>query len=169
MKRINAGLLSKRYHVRSLDGNDVKDVVSLCAENELYYRHCPPFVSEKSVLKDMSALPPGKELRDKYYVGYFDRDALIAVLDLICGYPDDDTCFIGFFMLAKRLQGAGVGSAVVSELCGRIKELGFARVRLGWIRGNPQASHFWKKNGFCETGASYDTDGYTVIVAEKRL
>ena len=36
----------------------------------------------------MKALPPNKEAFDKYYLGYYDGEKLIAVMDFILGYPD---------------------------------------------------------------------------------
>lgn len=41
--------------------------------------------------------------------------------------------------------------------------------RIVWVKGNPQAEHFWKKNGFVETGATNETDKYTVVVARRGL
>ena len=34
------------------------------------------------------------------------------------------------------------------------------------MKGNSQAEHFWKKNLFIETRITYDTDIYTVVVAQ---
>jgi hypothetical protein len=45
--------------------------------------------------------------------------------------------------------------------------LGMKEVRLCWVDGNPQAEHFWHKNGFKETGATNVTEAYTAIVARK--
>lgn len=42
--------------------------------------------------------------KDKYYVGFYHKDKLVAVMDLIVKYPNDETAFIGFFMMAKKLQ-----------------------------------------------------------------
>ncbi len=72
-------------------------------------------------------------------------------------------------MLAAELQNKGIGSSIITELGDKLKELGVAAIRLGWVNGNPQAEHFWKKNGFNETGITYDTADYMVIVAEKAL
>ena len=161
--------LSENYQVRRLDKNDVSAVLALCGKNSLYYRHCPPAPSEESVLRDMEALPPGKTLSDKYYCGYFRDGALAAVLDLIVAYPDETMAFIGFFMTDVSVQNRGTGSAIVEELCAFLRGEGFGSVRLGWVKGNPQAEHFWRKCGFTETGVSYETDGYTVIVARRDL
>lgn len=160
---------SRRYCVRRMDRADVADIYSLCKKNGLYYRYCPPFVTEQSILEDMEALPPNKEAFDKYYVGYYEGADLIAVMDLIRAYPDEGTAFIGFFMTAASVQNAGVGSSIIDELCCYLARAGFSNVRLGWVKGNPQAEHFWRKNGFEETGDTYDTGAYTVVVAKRNL
>lgn len=53
-----------------------------------------------------------------------------------------DTAFIGFFMMNKSLQGRGVGTALVSEVLAYLTALGFAAVRLGIDKENPQSNHF---------------------------
>ena len=89
------------------------------------------------------------DIKDKYYVGYFKNEKLIAVLDLIDGYPKKDIVFIGFLMIDISIQKNGVGSAIVNELIDYLTTLKYKEVRLGWINGNLQAEHFWIKNGFC--------------------
>ena len=108
-------------------------------------------------------------MNDKYYVGYYDGERLIAVMDLIMAFPDKTTAFIGFFMTETDVQSNGVGSAIITELCNVMSRIGMKEVRLGWVKGNPQAEHFWKKNGFAETGATNETEEYTVIVARREL
>lgn len=44
-------------------------------------------MTRKSIESDMVALPDNVDFKDKYYVGYFKNEKLIAVLDLIDGYP----------------------------------------------------------------------------------
>ena len=161
--------ISRNYRVRSLGLKDVPEVYSLCRSNELYYSFCPPFVTEESIIKDMRALPPRKELKDKFYIGFYDDSGLAAVMDLIIAFPNDRTAFIGFFMVDAGRSNKGVGSGIIKELDEFLSNNGFEFIRLGWVKGNPQAEHFWHKNGFKETGVTYDTDGYTVIVAEKEI
>lgn len=114
---LDVSLLSNKYLVQKIDSTDIVKVYELCRNNSLYYQYCPPFVSEQSIIDDMNALPPNKDLSDKYYVGYYEGDKLIAVLDLIMAYPDDSTAFIGFFMTDTSVQNKGVGSSVIDELC----------------------------------------------------
>ena len=166
---MNVAMLSARYRVRVLLPEDAPKIVALCRGNPLFYRYCPPFVTEERVLADMRALPPEKEAKDKYYAGFFERDRLIAVLDLILDYPVEYSAFIGFFMTDISIQNRGIGSSIIGEICRMLKEGGYREMRLGWAKGNPQSSHFWQKNGFRETGDSYETDGYTVLIARRDL
>ena len=161
--------ISSRYEVRRLGQGDIPEIYELCRKNSLYYEYCPPFVTPESIRADLGALPPGKESTDKYYLGFYDGGRLNAVLDLILAYPDGRTAFIGFFMMEQSMQGTGIGSESIGGLCVGLKDMGFRAVRLGWVQGNPQARQFWQKNGFRETGISYQTENYTVVVAQREL
>lgn len=90
-------------------------------------------------------------------------------MDFIMAYPDEKTAFIGFFMTEVSVQNTGIGSKIINNLCSCLTDIGLSVVRLGWVKGNPQAEHFWHKNGFTETGITYDTDNYTVVIAQRVL
>ena len=158
--------ISKTYEVRALNEQDILQVYNLCCKNELYYQYCPPFVTTESIKADMTALPPGVTLDNKYYIGFYDRDNLIAVMDLILGYPDKNTAYIGFFMTGIFVQNKGVGSEIISELRRFVSNNGFTKIQLCWVQNNPQAEHFWHKNGFMETGKIYNMDDYHVVEAQ---
>lgn len=166
---MDVSIFSDRFAVRPLTEADVEIVFALCAGNPLFYQHCPPTVTRASILEDMKALPPGKTLDDKYYVGYFDGDKLIAVLDLIHGTPKPSIAFIGFFMTDASTQGQGFGTAIITELTACLTALGYDSIRLGWIRGNPQSEHFWRKNGFSPILTTKNNGPYEVVIAEKQL
>ena len=53
-----------------------------------------------------------------YYIGYFSNGQLIAVMDLIDGYPQRDIAFIGFFMTDAEVHNRGVGSAIIADAKG---------------------------------------------------
>lgn len=105
--------------------------------NDQYYRYCGGETSPGRIRQDLTLCPPGIPLAQKYYVGFFAAGTLVAVMDLVDGYPDADTAFIGFFMMNKSLQGRGVGTALVSEVLACLTALGFAAVRLGIDKENP--------------------------------
>lgn len=166
---MDVSLLSNRYSVQILGESDVEKIYELCRKNPLFYHYCPPFVSPKNIIEDMNALPPNKEMKDKYYMGYYDGKRLIAVMDLIMKFPDKSTALIGFFMTDVSVQNAGIGSKIIEELCVHLAQTGISKVRLGWAKGNSQSENFWHKNHFVETGDFHDMDKYTVIVAQRYL
>ncbi len=158
-----------KYTVKKLGEQELEQVYQLCQGNPQYYQYCPPFVTKESIRADMNALPPRKMIEDKYYLGFYDGDSLVAVMDLILKFPKEETAFVGFFMMNAAYQGRGIGTAIMEEMCACLKEYGFYYVRLGFAKGNPQSEHFWMKNGFQRTGVEVQNEGYTVVVLEKQL
>ena len=161
--------LSKQYFVRRLTQKDAQQVECLQQGNPMYYKFCPPAPSIKSVLNQMNALPPGKELRDKYFIGFFEEEELIAVMDLIEAYPNQETVFIGFFMVSKERSGLGIGSNIIKQCLHEIERQGFSFVRLGYMKGNLQSENFWRKCQFTPTGIETDNGQGIVVVLEKEL
>ena len=163
---------SKEYDVRMLKDDDIPLIFALCEKNTQFYEHCPPFVTAESIRQDLHVLPQRKinEPQDKYYLGYFDdAGQLVAVMDFIDHYPTAQSGFIGFFMVELSMQGAGVGSAIITELCAYLHNLGYEEIRLGYVNGNKQSEAFWKKNQFTDTGLRNHTQDYTVVVMNRML
>ena len=107
--------LSKRFFVRALETEDVDIIYDLCSKNKLFYEFHQPFVTRESILDDRNALPPGKSKEDKAYIGLFDGDTLVAVMDLILGYPTEEIVWIGFFMMDTAYQNQGIGTQIIQE------------------------------------------------------
>ena len=141
-------LLSKKYKVRTLDRNDVDIIYDMSCKNEIFYKYHPPFVTKESILEDMEALPPNKSYDDKFYIGFFEGDSLVANMDLILSYPSEEIAFIGLFMTNVQYQNKGISTNIIRDTCDYLKNLGYKKVRLGVDKGNPQSNSFWQKNGF---------------------
>ncbi len=157
------------YPARRLTAEDADAILKLYEGNPQYFEAMHSPATRESVLDDLTALPQGKTAEDKFFLGFYDGNALVAVMDWIDGYPDKRTAFIGLFMVDAAYQGRGVGSAIVRDYLDRFARLGFERVRLGYVETNPQSEAFWKKNGFAPTGERSERGGYAVILAEKAL
>jgi len=160
--------LSSRYSVRLMDDSDADDILAFCLKNTQYYQYCGKQPSRELILNDLRVTPPGVPASSKYYVGFYDGDLLVAVLDLIDGYPERCNAFIGFFMMNRQLQGREIGSGIIREVCRCLKEAGITSVLLGIDAENPQSTHFWKKNGFLVI-REVEQDGWAVLLAEKTL
>ena len=74
-------------------------------------------------------------MNDKYYIGFFKRDKLIAVMDLIMNYPKKKTAFIGLFMMDVNYQNKGIGSRVIGEVLSYLKSENYEKIRLGGDKG----------------------------------
>ncbi len=166
---IRIELFSDQYKVRKLTRQDIDEIYQLMSKNSLYYEYCPPFVTRESIREDMEILPPGKDRGDKYYVGFYQDKKLAAVMDLIDGYPEKEIAYIGFFMVDTTLQNRGTGTAIIDCLCGYLSEQGYSSARLAWVKGNPQAEHFWLKNKFVQLRETTSNAADEVILAERIL
>ena len=163
--------LPPNYSVRKLQpvDADIKKIYALASQNTLFCQYHPPFATRQSILDDMSALPPGKTMMDKFYIGFFDGTVLAAVVDFILAYPDETTGYIGFFMVDKSRQGQGIGSRIVADIENAMRNNGMRHSRLAVDKGNPQSYSFWTKNGYTVCGPAIPNDSSAYIPMQKEL
>lgn len=143
--------LSDTWNVRKLDREDIELIYDLMKDNTIFYQYHPPFVTRESILEDMEALPPGKEYDDKYYIGFFQDNSLVAIMDLILDYPTENIDFIGLFMMNTKYQNQGLGSKIICECMKALRKQGYKKIKIGVDKKNPQSYSFWRKNGFTKT------------------
>ena len=164
---MNIQFLSDRYTIRDLLPQDAEMIYEVLKNNTVFYEYHPPMVTVESILEDMEALPPNKGYEDKHYIGFFNNDILVAVMDLIEHYPQQGTVLLGFFAMNSDYQGYGIGTEIISDSIAYLAQVGFQKVRLGIDKGNPQSKTFWLKNGFAFTGEEYGNDGSVILVMER--
>ena len=148
MRRLDCAALSRDLAVRELTAAESGAVFALYETNPQYFRYCGSPALPETAARDMASLPPGVDREQKYFLGYYDGGELLAVLDLIDGYPDAGTAFLGLFMVRGDRAGQGLGTRLMEELFASLASAGFLRVRLAFAAENPQAARFWAKNGF---------------------
>lgn len=96
--------LSQTFNVKKLTESNIDDMLALCKKNTFFFEYCPPAPTKKSLMEVLSALPPNKTLQDKFFVGFYDKNKLVAICDLISGYPHAQTAFIGYLCLTRRCK-----------------------------------------------------------------
>ena len=165
---IDISKISSNYVIRKLNDSDSDSIVELCKDNMQFYKYCELKPTKEQILHDLHITPPGIDISSKYYIGFYQKDVLVAVMDLIDGYPKQDFAFIGFFMMNKDFQGKKIGTAIISELITYLTVIGKTAIRLAINKDNPQSNHFWKKNGFVVI-SEVDRNGWTILVSEKQL
>ena len=145
--KLDIQYFSKQFKVTYLKKEDLTKILPLCESNPLYYKHFPPMVSVQSILDDMEALPLNKKKEDKYYIGFWNEDSLIAMMDLINAYPDEESAWIGFFMVDQKYANKGVGTSIIEDVSNYLR-IRYNYIRLAYVEENKQCAHFWKKNNF---------------------
>ena len=164
---LNISQLSTKYKIKKLGAEDVSGILKLENGNPLYFAYCPPEPCRETVLHDLKALPEGKSLEDKFYIGFFENGNLIAIMDFILSFPEKDTIFIGLFMMDS--EESGKGSAIIAEALTTWKSEGYKKVRLAYMKGNMQSRNFWRKCGFTETGVEKENEHGIAVIMEKIL
>lgn len=156
--------------VRELPSGDMSKLLNLCLGNPQYYRPLGYAPTIDSLSDELAELPPGCSPKQKQCLGYYsDSGELIAVLDVVRGYPDMASVFIGFFMVDAAYQGIGLGRGIISRLCHSLRLEGYHRVRLGYVDGNAQSQGFWARCGFSPSGETVNCGTYQVVPMEKPL
>jgi len=159
----------KNYRITPINDSNINEVFELCKHNNKYYKHLQETATLDGVKNIVSELPPNTTLDKKYFVGFYKDNKLVAILDLIDGYPNKKTAFIGLFMVDINLQGLGVGKNIISELIKFLKSKKFIYCDLGVIETNTEAISFWEKLSFKKTGKIYNHEKYNVIMMSNKL
>ena len=138
------------YSVHLLSLEDVKAIQAL-------YEKCVDFMllvdghpaGENAADEEFQNLPPGKSMDDRFMYGIIDPvNELAGVLDVLRGYPEEGTWWIGLLLFVPEIRSLGMGKKVVHGLCKHIKINGGKAIMLGVVAENERAYQFWSKMGF---------------------
>ncbi|WP_229028490.1 hypothetical protein [Anaerococcus vaginalis] len=88
--------MSKTYNVEKLTENDIETIYRLCQGNKLYYRYCQAEISREQILRDLYLRPEGVHEDDKYYLGFFKDELLVAVLDILKAIQTKKSVLLAF-------------------------------------------------------------------------
>lgn len=138
-----------QFQIRQVTGDDEAAVLALMESNTSYYAmQGQEMPTLRSIREDMSALPPRCTQEQKHYVGLWQDDTLVGVLDLVEGYPRERTLWIGFFMVDAVLHRQGIGRTVAQALPAAAADAGMDSLRLGCLKENEAGHRFWNEMGF---------------------
>ena len=155
--------LSTEYRVRKITEADISAVYRLAKSNRRYYRYLGRIPTRESLTEIISEVPEGVSRSCKHFVGFYNEDdVLIAVMDLITGYPEGDDAFVGWLMVDGEMQGRGIGSGIFADVRAAMKAAGFDYMSLSCIKKNEEALKFWNDQGFKVVEETVSAEGYEV-------
>lgn len=164
-------MLSSEFDVKRITEAEVGDVFRLCRDNRKYYR----FMKERPTLRGLTdvitEVPEGTSAEQKHLVGFYDKEdaKLVAVLDLIVGYPEKDDAYIGWFLVEAERQNAGIGSQIFADVRAAMKSQGYDSLSLSMAKENEEVVKFWQKQGFAFTGEETPGERYTSAVMRRDI
>jgi ribosomal protein S18 acetylase RimI-like enzyme len=124
--------------------------------------------NEQSTESAMEALPPGRRPADKQFLGVFQQANMIALVDLVEGYPDDETLYIGLLVIGQENRHKGYGTAILYEIQQMAQSKNLHFLELAVHDTNHIGRAFWEKNGFMPQ-RSAEVNGKAVTVMRKNL
>ncbi|WP_427886650.1 GNAT family N-acetyltransferase [Kribbella sp. GL6] len=134
----------------------------------------PPGAADAQSLLMMR--PEGLAEEAKVVLGAFGGQGLVAVVDLLRGYPVDGTAFIGLLQIHAAQQGRGYGSTTYGLVEGYVESTWpeVRTMRLAVVDTNAEvAAGFWQRQGFEATGEArpyrYNKLESTARLYEKQL
>ena len=160
--------ISKTYTVRMLNDEDLDSILKLCQGNTVFNQYWKEEPTKELLQDDMHSLPDGAEINNKYYMGLYKDNLLVAIMSYIDQWPTSDAGCLEFFMVDISFQGKGTGTSMLQEFFDYLKDIGRTRVVFGVVADNPQANNFLAKNGciYLDSGV---VDGFDVNIVGKML
>ncbi|KRM87403.1 GNAT family N-acetyltransferase [Lacticaseibacillus thailandensis] len=139
--------------VRSMaDRHTVLDLYQGAAE---YFRNNgDPYPDRAMVEHDRTARPDNVPADQKHFGILQLAGANIGVLDLLDGYPDAQTVYIGLLLLPAQYQHQGLGTRVVTGLAQHFAAAGRRQLRVAVVTTNQAVRSFWLERGFQVVGQS---------------
>ena len=163
-------VLGSDYEARRLTTADVPDVFTLARGNRKFYRALGIRPSRSRLTEIISEVPKGAAAEDKHIVGFYDDDdALVAVLDLITGYPEQSEAFISWFMVDAQLQRQGVGSQIFADVRAAMQAQGYSRLEVACPQASEEGLAFWRAQGFAPTDRVDESGDYPVAYLARSI
>ncbi len=166
---LNVEAFSTEYAVRTIREEDTADVYKFCKSNILFYESLRNSHASENLTEFMTKLPENKKEKGRHCVGFYDENKLIAVMELILGYPENSDALIGWFMVDGSLQCQGIGSRIFADVRAALKGYGFEHISLKCVQENAQAMTFWQEQGFAVNGQPENKGEYNVVMLEKDI
>ena len=150
---VDVSAFSSELIARRLTDEEIPAVLELERSNRRAYRKEGKRPSTQTLTGVVTAVPDGGQAVEKLLTGFFNSEGtLVAVLDLMLGYPHREDAFIGWFLVGVSWQNQGIGSQIIADVRAAVKGLGYKRLSVGVTDMSEEGVRFWEGQGFTLTG-----------------
>ncbi len=137
------------YNIVPINESNIDEAFMLMKSNKYFYsRTLFHELTIEECIEDITYIPPNTNLQQKFYVGIYREDSMIALLDYLEGYPSKNIVYIGFFILNADQHGKGLGRYFIETFFQAAKVNGFDEVKLACYEVNERGYLFWSRMGF---------------------
>jgi GNAT superfamily N-acetyltransferase len=133
------------HTVRKVTAADAPAMQALFARDLDYWLHVEgaPLRPDEALLS-FDDRPPSVPI-DRKHVFLIDD---VALLDMLEGYPDEHTWFLGLIFLAPEVRGRGLGTRLIEAVCDHARARGARALRLAVAHVHPEARRLYDRLGF---------------------
>jgi GNAT superfamily N-acetyltransferase len=168
--------VAERFRAIELHADDIAKLQRFFDENPEYFILVTgrgPHASQAQ--EEIDRLPPDEySFTKKWVLGFVDESgSMVGMADVVSDLLVQRVWHIGLFIVATRLQGAGVAQLLYAHLERWTHEHGAQWLRLGVVEGNARAERFWLRCGFVAVrtrdGVQIGARTHTIRVMSKPL
>jgi GNAT superfamily N-acetyltransferase len=150
--------------------DDAEIVQALFALDPHYWEHVEGApLRENEAAIALEERPPSVPIENKHAFLVDD----VALLDMLEGYPDEHTWFLGLIFLAPSVRGRGLGTRLMHAVRDHARSHGARALRLAVATQHPDARRLYERLGFqfvdLRKRTIYTGDVIELAVLELRL
>ena len=142
------------YYIKELNEQKHNEELQiLCEACSDYYELCEERSVSPTASKDLFInVPPSKKLEDKRILGIYEgrneSKNLVGVLDMLIDFPNENTWYIGLFMIKPSIRNNKLGERVLHQYKEWALRNGVKELNIGVLEENEKAFRFWSRMGF---------------------
>lgn len=141
----------KLYVIQPVSSDNIEDVFNIMIGNEYYYSRTQNHeLTIKECIDEIDDTPPNTSFDKKTYVIIYKNNRPIGLVDFVEGYPDENTGYLGLFMLSTDIHRKGLGRDLLKDILSIARNIGLSRIELACYEVNHIGLSFWNDIGFKE-------------------
>ena len=138
-----------QYEIKQITKHNFKEIFEVYEANQDFFVLTQgKEATIESSIGDIIAMPPNCDISQKIFVSMWEDGKVIAVLDLIERFPNEDFIWIGLLLVHSDYHGQKLGSGILEGVLAAAKARGYKAIQIGVIESNIKAISFWKRHGF---------------------